>query len=62
MSLMDWPPKRLSWEVSFAPAIAMSRYENGGLDTHIATLEFAESFVRKYDFCAFSNNEIIKFL
>ena len=50
MNLTNSPPKKLSWEVSFVPAIAILRYENGGLDTHVATPEFAEGFVRKYDF------------
>ena len=59
MNLTNLPPKRLSWEVSFSPTIAMSRYEHGGLDTHVATPEFAEGFVRKYDFSVFSNNKII---
>ena len=31
MNLTNWPAKELSWEVRFAPAIAVSRYENGGL-------------------------------
>ena len=50
MNLMNSLPKRLSWEVSFVPAIAILRYENGCLDTHDATPEFADSFVQKYDF------------
>ena len=62
MNMTNWPPKGLSWEVSFAPTIAMSRYENGGLDTHVATPEFTEGFVRKHYFCIFSNNKIIKFV
>ena len=50
MNLTNSPAKRLSWEVSFVPAIAILRYENGCLDTHDATPEFADSFVQKYDF------------
>ena len=53
MNLTNSPPKRLSSELSFAPAIAMSQYENGGLDTPVATPEFAEGSVRKYVFWLF---------
>ena len=62
MNLANWPPKGLSWEVSFAPALAMSWYENGGLDTHVAKAEFADGFVQKYVFFVFSNNKIFKFV
>ena len=30
MKSRNWPPKGLSLEVTFAPAIAVSRYENAG--------------------------------
>ena len=53
MNLRNWPPKGLSWEVIFAPAIAVSRYENGGLDTHVAKAEFADGFMHKSDFSYF---------
>ena len=49
----EFASKKLSWEVSFAPAIAMPRYENGGLDTHVATPEFAGGFVRNMIFVYF---------
>ena len=45
-------------EVAFAPAIAVSRYENGGPVTHLAKREFADSFVYKYDFEDFANSKI----
>ena len=60
MKSRNWPSKRLPLEVTFAPAIAMPRYENGGPITHVATPEFAEGFVRKYDFSAFANSKICK--
>ena len=60
MNLTNSLPKRLPLEVTFAPAIGMSRYENGGPITHVATPEFAEGFVRKYDFSAFANSNICK--
>ena len=47
MNLTNWPPKGFSWEVSFAPAIAVSRYENGGLDTHDAKREFVDGLAQK---------------
>ena len=47
MNLANWPPKGLSWEISFAPAIAVPRYENGGLNTHVAKGEFADGLVQK---------------
>ena len=62
MNLMNSLPKRLSWEVSFVPAIAILRYENGCLDTHDATPEFADSFVQKYDFKDFVTSKIYKSL
>ena len=46
----NWPPKGLPLEVTFAPAIAVARYENGGPVMHVAKREFADSFVQKYDF------------
>ena len=59
--LRNWPPKGVSLEVTFAPAIAVARYENGGLDTHAAKGEFADGFVQKYVFVfVFSNNIIFK--
>ena len=45
MKSRNWPPKGLPLEVTFAPAIAVSRYENGGPVTHVAKREFADSFV-----------------
>ena len=40
MNYRNWPLKGLSLEVIFAPAIAVARHENGGLDTHVAKSEF----------------------
>ena len=57
MNLTNWPPKGLSWEVSFAPAIAVSRYENGGLDRHVAKGYFADSLAQK---SIFSYSQITK--
>ena len=50
MKSRNWPPKGLPLEVAFAPAIAVSRYENGGPVTHLAKREFVDSFVQKYVF------------
>ena len=50
MKSRNWPPKGLPFEATFAPAIAVSRYENGGPLTHVAKREIADSFVQKYDF------------
>ena len=50
MKSRNWPPKGLPLEVTFAPAIAVSRYENAGPVTYVAKREFADSFVQKYDF------------
>ena len=60
MKSMNWPPKGLPWEVAFAPAIAVSRYENGGPVTHLAKRGFVDSFVQNYDFKDFANNKIYK--
>ena len=62
MKSRNWPPKRLPLEVTFAPAIAVSRYENGGPVTHVANSELADSFVQRYDFSAFANSKICKFV
>ena len=47
MNLTNSLPKELIWEISFAHAIAVPRYENGGLDTHVAKGEFADGLVQK---------------
>ena len=60
MNLTNWPPKGLSWEVSFAPAIAVSRYGNCGPDTHVAKAEFADNSMQKYDFSYFLYFQITK--
>ena len=62
MKSRNWPPKGLSLEVTFAPTIAVSRYENGGPVTHLAKREFTDSFVQKYDFKDFANSKICKSL
>ena len=62
MKSRNWPPKGLPLEVTFAPAIAVSRYENGGPVTHFAEREFVDSFVQNYDFKDFANNKIYKSL
>ena len=62
MKLKNSPSKGFSLEVAFAPAIAVSRYENGGPVTHLAKREFADSFVQNYDFKDFANNKIYKSL
>ena len=62
MNLTNWPPKGLSWEVSFAPAITVSRYENGGPDTHVAKAEIADGFMQNHVFFIFSQNKIFKFV
>ena len=58
MKSRKWPPKRVPLEVTFALAIAVSRYENGGPVTHVANSEFAYSFLQKHDFSAFANSTI----
>ena len=50
MKSRNWPPKGLSLEVTFAPAIAVACHEHGGLDSHVAKSEFADNFVQKHDF------------
>ena len=60
MNPRNWPRKGLPLEVTFAPTNAVSRYENGGLITHVAMCEFADSFVQKYDFLEFANKKIRK--
>ena len=50
MKSRNWPPKRLPLEVTFAPAIVVSRHENGGPVRHVANNGFADGFVQKYDF------------
>ena len=62
MKLRNSPPKGFPLEVTFAPAIAVSRYENGGPVTHLAKHELADSFVQNYDFKDFVNNKIYKSL
>ncbi len=60
MKSRNSPSKGFPVEVAFAPAIAVSRYENGDPVTHVAKREFAKGFVRKYDFSAFANSKICK--
>ena len=60
MKSRNWPPKGLPLEVTFAPAIAVSRYENGDSVTHVAKREFGDSFVQNYDFKDFANSKICK--
>ena len=62
MKLKNSPSKGFPFEVAFAPAIAVSRYENGGPVTHLAKREFADSFVQNYDFKDFANSKICKSL
>ena len=62
MKSRNWPLEGLPSEVTFAPAIAVSRYENGGPATHLAKREFADSFVQNYDFKDFANSKICKSL
>ena len=62
MNPRNWPRKGVSLGVTFAPAIAVSHYENGGLNTHVAKGEFVDSFVQNYDFKDFANNKIYKSL
>ena len=62
MKSRNRPPKGLPLEVAFAPAIAVSRYENGGPATHLAKREFADCFVQNYDFKDVANNKICKSL
>ena len=62
MKLKNSPSKGFPLEVAFAPAIAVSRYENGGPVTHLAKREFADSFIQNYDFKDFANSKICKSL
>ena len=62
MKLKNSPSKGFPLEVVFAPAIAVSRYENGGSIAHLAKREFADSFVQNYDFKDFANSKICKSL
>ena len=57
MKLRYSSSKGFPMEVPFAPAIAVSRYENGGPVTHLAKREFADSFVQNYDFKDFANSK-----
>ena len=50
MKSRNWPRQGLSLEVTFAPTIAVSRYENCCLNTHVAKREFADNFMQNYDF------------
>ena len=62
MKLKNSPSKGFPLEVAFAPAIAVSRYENGGPVAHRAKREFADSFVQNCDFKDFANSKICKSL
>ena len=62
MKLKNSPSKGFCLEVAFAPAIAVSRYENGDSVTHVEKGEFDDSFVQNYDFKDFANSKICKSL